>query len=258
MTHLTELAEFTHRLADSIAERHRTVFRERPDPEIKADGTPVTALDVETEDRLRAMIGEAYPGHGILGEERATRNPGAEWTWIIDPIDGTKSFVAGVPMYTVLIGLAHRDDGLVLGAVDQPILGSRWVGGGELPTVSERGPVRCRQDVGLAEAFITVGSLDHFGARSDAFDRVVCAARWTMVGRDSYLAGLLAAGRLDAVILDALNLYDYAALVPVVEGAGGVAVDLEGHRACLEEPEVMIFAGTRRLADEILDVVHSR
>ena len=254
---LDELAGFAAELADSVGERHREVFHAPPPPEIKDDGTPVTALDVETEDRLRERIVERFPDHGILGEERETRNPGAEWTWIIDPIDGTKSFVAGVPMYTILIGLAHRDDGLVLGAVDQPILRSRWIGGPGHATVTPAGPARTRQGVTLRDAFITVGSLDHFGDLSDGFDRVVAGSRWTMVGRDSYLAGLLAGGRLDAVVLDRLNVYDYAALVPVVEGAGGVAVDLDGRRASLDPPDVMVFAGSAELAREIVDTVRA-
>lgn len=255
MTDLEGARNAVEHWLDALRDRHQEVFRLPPDPIIKDDGTPVTALDMETEDRLREMITAAYPEHGILGEERETRNPDAEWMWIIDPIDGTKSFVAGVPLYTILIGLAHRGR-LVFGAVDQPIVGSRWIGGVDLPTVSVDGPVKTRSGVSLADAFVTVGSLDHFGRRRERFDRVVETARWTMVGRDSFLAGLLASGRLDAVILDRLNVYDYAALVPVVEGAGGVAVDVNGRRASLEPPELIIFAGSEALAEEIVAIVH--
>ena len=249
-----DIIAFADELADAIRDRHREVFPEKPEVVIKPDGTPVTPLDLETEDRLRDMIEARYPDHGILGEERPTTNPEAEWMWIIDPIDGTKSFLAGIPLYTLLIGLVH-DGRLVFGLVDQPVLGTRWIGGAEVPTRCNGEPVVARADARLADAFLAIGSLVHFGEASDRVDAVVDAARWTIVSRDSYLFGLIASGRLDGFVIDAMNLYDYAGVIPVIEGAGGVVVGADGKPAGLEPPEIMIFAANSTLADEIASIL---
>ena len=107
---LETLVAFANELGTAIRPSHRDVFHRAPDVVNKDDGSPVTTLDVGTEDLLRAMIEDRFPDHGILGEERPERNPGAPWRWIMDPIDGTKSFVAGIPLYTLLLALT-RDDG---------------------------------------------------------------------------------------------------------------------------------------------------
>ena len=245
MESMDELTAFANELADLAREGHREIFERPPEVTIKGDGSPVTALDVATEDRIRARIVERYPEHGIIGEERERRNPEAELSWIIDPIDGTKSFVAGVPLYTVLIGLARGGE-LILGAVDQPILETRWVGGVSVPTRRDGVEVRSRREVALEDAFIAMGSYSTFGERREDLMRLTDRARWTLVGRDSFLAGLVASGRLDGLVLDGMNLYDFAALAPIVEGAGGVALNERGERLGLGRARARDLRGKRR------------
>lgn len=217
-----------HRLAD--AARHAILPYYRSDVAIddKADDSPVTLADRGAEQTMRALLAELAPGHGIIGEEFGRERDDAEWVWVLDPVDGTKSFIAGRPTFCILIGLLHHGRP-VLGIIDQPVLGERWVGvEGAATTLNDR-PVRTSGIDTLAAARVgTTGPELLPGASSDDFARLQARARFTVWGGDAYLYAMLASGGLDIVAEYGLKLHDFAALVPVVQGAGGVMTDWRG------------------------------
>ncbi len=177
---------------------------------------------------MRALITEAFPAHGILGEEYGTEREDAEFLWVLDPIDGTKSFISGVPLFGTLIALL-RDGVPVLGVIDQPILQERWLGIAGVGTTLNGAPARTRTCPELADASLFATSPDMFqGADADAFARLAAGVRLVRHGADCYASGLLASGFVDLVVEASLAPYDYCALVPVIQGAGGIATDWDG------------------------------
>lgn len=224
--HLVALAQ---RLADSSASVIRRYFRTAVAVDDKADHSPVTIADREAERIIRTIIESQRPDDGIFGEEFGTKNLDAEWVWVIDPIDGTKSFIAGRPIFGTLIALLHKGTP-VLGVIDQPIIGDRWVGVTGRPTTHNGQPARVRPcPGGVKAAMFGTTSPDLFpGSDYDAYRRVVSQVKVSAYGGDCYTYGLLASGYYDLVVESGLKLYDFAALVPVVTGAGGVMTDWEG------------------------------
>jgi histidinol phosphatase-like enzyme (inositol monophosphatase family) len=224
-----ELVKLALRMVDSSGEVIRRYFRTPVAVDDKADQSPVTIADREAERAIRAIIEAERPNDGIHGEEFGIRNPDADWLWVIDPIDGTKSFITGRPIFGTLVALLHRGQP-VLGIIDQPIIGDRWIGAAGRPTTFNGRPARVRPcPGGLSSAMLGTTSPDLFpGGDADAFRRVDAAAKVTVYGGDCYSYGLLAAGFYDLVIESGLQLYDFAALVPVVTGAGGLMTDWQG------------------------------
>ncbi|MBA3855077.1 MAG: histidinol-phosphatase [Gemmatimonas sp.] len=199
--------------------------------ELKGDLTPVTAADRGAEELLRRMIKARFPAHGILGEEFGPENIEAEFVWVLDPVDGTKSFVTGVPLFGTLIALLHRGEP-VLGCIHQPILGQLMIGDGQTTTLNGV-PVRCRATRALADATLLTcdwvsPSIHQSGVAFERLSRTVKLARtWG----DCYGYLLLASGWADIVVDPIMNPWDIAALVPVVRGAGGVITDWQGAAA---------------------------
>ncbi|NNE48834.1 MAG: histidinol-phosphatase [Altererythrobacter sp.] len=221
------------RLADAAGTVIRPLFRGDWRVETKEDFTAVTEADRAAEAAMRAIIEAELPDDGIFGEEYGTRNEGAGRQWVLDPIDGTQSFVAGRPIFGTLIALC-QDGWPVLGVIDQPILGERWVGVIGQGTTFNGKPASTRRCRALEGASIATTSPHAFAEEEvDAYLRVVAKAYpkrpYPVYGGDCYNYGLLASGHLDIVIESGLNLYDYAALVPVVEGAGGQMSDWQGN-----------------------------
>ncbi|AWK87462.1 histidinol-phosphatase [Azospirillum thermophilum] len=224
--HLVTLAQ---RLADAGAAVVRRYFRTPVAVDDKADHSPVTIADREAELAIRSLIEAERPDDGIYGEEHGTKNLDAEWVWVIDPIDGTKSFITGRPIFGTLIALLRRGRP-VLGIIDQPVVGDRWIGAAGRPTTHNGKPARVRPcPGGLAGATFGTTSPDLFpGEDYEAYRRVAAAAKVAVYGGDCYSYGLLASGYYDLVVESGLKLYDFAALVPVVTGAGGLMTDWEG------------------------------
>ncbi|MDO9502759.1 histidinol-phosphatase [Falsiroseomonas sp.] len=209
----------------------RPLFRSALLVEAKGDASPVTEADRAAERAIRALLAERHPDHGVIGEEYGDTNPDAEWVWVLDPIDGTRAFVTGRPLFGTLIGLLHR--GIpVLGVIDQPTTGERWTGITGQPTTFRSGfggTPRCRPCARLAEAELSCTSPDMFDAKSaPRFAAVKAAARRTTWGGDCYAYGLLALGLVDAVVDATMKPWDWAALVPVIQGAGGTCTDWAG------------------------------
>ncbi len=220
-----------NRLADAAGAAIRPLFRGDWDQEQKADRTFVTEADRAAEAAMRGIIETERADDGIVGEEYGTRNEGAGRQWVLDPIDGTTSFIAGRPIFGTLVALL-QDGWPVLGVIDQPIAKERWVGRIGDGTTFNGKPVRVSPCRSLEDAVLATTTPHQFsGEDVDAFMGVAksVAERKIIYGGDCYNYGLVASGHVDVVIEAGLQLYDYAALVPVVEGAGGTMSDWQGN-----------------------------
>jgi histidinol phosphatase-like enzyme (inositol monophosphatase family) len=235
------------RLADAAGAAIRPFFRKRFAMEAKADLSPVTEADRAAEAAMRAILAEERPDDGVIGEEYGPHRADAARVWVLDPIDGTRSFVAGRPIFGTLVALLDRGTP-TLGLIDQPIAGERWIGAAGKPTTLNGAPIATRACAGLADAHLATTGPGYFTPDSfAAFERVRLSARDTLWGGDCYNYGLLAAGHLDLVIEDGLKLYDFAALVPIVEGAGGRMTDWDGRSLTMASDGRVIAAGDPRL-----------
>jgi histidinol phosphatase-like enzyme (inositol monophosphatase family) len=247
-----EAAAFAENLANATGEIALRYFRRPLAVDTKADASPVTEADRRIETLIRQRIRERFPTHGILGEEHGREAGSDDMTWVIDPIDGTKSFISGMPTFGTLIALA---DGAtpVLGVIDHPALAERWVGRAGVPTRRNGTVCRTSTCTRLADAVLYATTPDMFkgGART-RFNAVSGAARMRRFGGDCYAYALLASGFVDVVIEAELQPYDYMALVPVIEGAGGVITDWRGTRLGLESDGRVVAAATPALHGELV------
>jgi len=226
MPDLTPYRAFLTELARESGEFIRPLFGQPGlAVETKADQSPVTAADRGAEELLRDRITRRFPDHGIIGEEFGSVRADAEFTWVLDPIDGTKSFITGVPLWGTLIALLHGGQP-VLGCIHQPILNQLMIGDGTETTLNDR-VVRVRPCARLAEAtLLTSDPLCPAGHPSAvAFATLQREVRLARTWGDCYGYLLLASGRADVVLDPIMNPWDIAALVPIVRGAGGVITD---------------------------------
>jgi inositol-phosphate phosphatase/L-galactose 1-phosphate phosphatase/histidinol-phosphatase len=229
-----DLIRFAEHLADVAGALVRRHFRNpRLTVEAKPDLSPVTEADRAIEEALRAEVASAHPDHGFVGEEFEAINPDAEHVWVVDPIDGTKAFLAGKPTFGTLIALL-REGAPVLGIIDHPALGERWVGAAGHPTMHDGKPVRARRCAGLNAAVLYASSPEMFkGEERDRFEALRSSVRVNGWGTDCLAYGLLASGFVDLVAEASMGPHDFLPLVPVVEGAGGRITDWEGRALTL-------------------------
>jgi len=219
---------------------------------------PVTAADKGAEAAIRKCISEIHPSHGVIGEEYGEDRPGAEFVWVIDPIDGTRAFIAGLPLWTTLIGL--RFEGRpVLGSIGQPYLGEIYVGYGGRARLESGGQTRilaARKGVPLGSAIIatTDPHAGFQGAERDAWRRVRAGARLARLGCDAYAYAMVAAGAIDLVLEAGLKNWDIEAALPIIAGAGGVTSDWRGEPVGCEGGQVAI-AGDPALLAEVLPML---
>lgn len=196
--------------------------------DLKADKSPVTAADRGAERLMRELIGWKFPAHGIVGEEYGSEREDADFVWVLDPIDGTKSFTASVPLFGTLIALLHHGQP-VLGCIHQPILGELLVGDGSVTTLNGV-PVRTRQTRQIEDATVLTSDpsilTKHRGG--PGFQGLMGRARIARSWGDCYGYLMVATGRADVMYDPVMNLWDIAALVPIVRGAGGVITNSEG------------------------------
>lgn len=196
--------------------------------ESKSDDSPVTAADRGAEELMRAMIAKRFPEHGIIGEEFGTERGDAEFVWVLDPIDGTKSFITGVPLWGTLIGLLHRGQP-ILGCIHQPVLNQLLIGDGNTTTINGR-TARVRPCADLASATLLTSDVGNLAKYQDgaACDRLTRRVRLYRTWGDCYGYLLLATGFADVMFDPIMNPWDIAALVPVIRGAGAVITDWRG------------------------------
>lgn len=252
---IEEFRQFAERVAERARAMSLPCFRHRLHVGFKDDDSPVTAVDRDVEAMVRDCIRETYPEHGVLGEEHGASHVDAEYVWSIDPIDGTRSFVTGWPLWGTLLALLHNGRP-VLGVIDMPVLGERWVGSNGTSATFNDSPCRSGQTARLADAIVYTTSPDAFAPDELAvFERVSRAARGRRFGGDCYSYALLASGHIDAVIEAGLKPYDYLALAPVIEAAGGVITDWEGKPLGMKSGSRVIAAGSAELHREIMGLI---
>jgi inositol-phosphate phosphatase / L-galactose 1-phosphate phosphatase / histidinol-phosphatase len=253
---LNSLHTFANSLADlarTLARRH---FRATVAYERKEDGSPVTAADTAIEAALRATIQQQFPTHGIFGEEKGQTGD-ARALWVLDPIDGTKSFLTGMPLFGALIAFVAENESKI-GVIEMPALGERW--SATATTVTHNGTAchtsACKT---VRDARVYTSSPDFFKSADDwiRYDRLSRSASIRRFGGDCYQYGLLASGYCDLVVEASLMPYDFLALVPVVEAAGGVITDWEGRRLGLQSGEKVIAAATPQLHAEALAMLNA-
>jgi histidinol phosphatase-like enzyme (inositol monophosphatase family) len=217
---------------------------------------PVTAADRGAEAEIRRRIAWRHPSHGVIGEELGEDRPEAEFVWVVDPVDGTRAFVAGLPVWTTLIALRHQG-APVLGSIGQPYLGETYVGGGpagaRLVTAGGERPLKVRTGVPLAEAIIATTDPEAGFNKTEraAWAQVRAASRLARLGCDAYAYAMVAAGTIDLVLEAHLKSWDVEAAVPVIAAAGGFVTDWRGQPIGRHGGQ-MAIAGDRPLLDEAL------
>lgn len=242
-------------LADTTGPIVMAHFRQPLDIVAKDDATPVTVADRGAEEKMRELISDQFPDHGIVGEEFAPVNPDAEFVWVLDPIDGTKSFVTGKPLFGTLIALLHGGKP-VIGIIDMPAINERWVGCSGRQTTFNGNDVKVRACPDIQGAWLYATSPHMFeGEDFPAFENVRKNSRCVLYGADCYAYGLLANGSCDLVVEAQMGVYDYCALVPVVQGAGGVMSDWQGEPLGLKSDGRVLAAGDVKTAEATMKLL---
>jgi histidinol phosphatase-like enzyme (inositol monophosphatase family) len=254
-----EVAAFCNQLADAARPIALAYFRSKLSFERKDDLTPVTIADQTIERELRSLIAGRFPDHGVLGEEMESK-PGERFTWYLDPIDGTKSFISGMPLFGTLIALCddlaeEPADGVIAGLIDMPALGERWYGDAGGTTFNGvPACVSAVQDLGKAQIYTS--SPDFFAPHEWAlYDALSRRAMFRRFGGDCYQYGLLASGHCDLVVEASLKPFDFMALLPVVRGAGGVMRDWDGKALTARSDGRVVAAANERLLHQALEVL---
>ena len=245
-------------LAGQLADVARRIvlehFRAPIAVERKTDDTPVTVADRDIETHMRRMIRAAFPGHAVRGEEFAAEGSG-EFTWVLDPIDGTKSFISGYPLFGSLIALQHGDRP-VLGVIEAPVVAERWVGADGRATLFNSKPARARDCRSLGEAILYTTSPDTFDATERSrFEALSARTALRRFGGDCYLYGMLASGFCDLVVESHLKPHDFMAVIPVVTGAGGRISDWRGERLSAASDGRVVAASTEALWRQALEIL---
>jgi inositol-phosphate phosphatase / L-galactose 1-phosphate phosphatase / histidinol-phosphatase len=244
-----------HALADAAGAAIRPLFRAEFGLEMKGDDSPVTRADREAEAAMRRLLAAERPRDGVHGEEEGVTEGTSGRQWVLDPIDGTRAFIAGRPIFGTLIAL--MDGGFpVLGIIDQPILRERWVGMAGRATELNGRPAQTRRCRELKDALLATTSPALFADDElHAFEHLDAAVKSTVLGGDCYNYACLASGHLDVVVESGLKLHDFAALVPVVEGAGGVMCDWAGDPLHAGSVGQVIAAGDAARVEDILEAL---
>jgi len=233
---------------DAAREITLRYFRQPLDIVQKSDRTPVTIADKQTEELIRKIIGEAFPEHGFYGEETGQTNIDQPWTWVVDPIDGTSSFSTGKPTFGTLVALCYKGKPQ-LGIIDHAALDDRWIGIKGKQTTYNGSPVKSNSEkTTLAEAAAYTTTPLMFDAETQPrYQALADQCQFTVFGADCMGYGLVASGFAELVIEADLKPYDFMALVPVVEGAGGVISDWQGNAITLDTADQILASANPSL-----------
>lgn len=245
-----------HEMADTAARLARKYFREALHIADKKDLTLVTEADLAIEEALRQLIRQKTPECGVIGEEFNNENSDREFNWVIDPIDGTIAFSMGKPTFCTLIALL-RNNQPVLGLILQPILNEIYFGVANQQTVYNGNNIQVGHENILSRARLSITS-PHMFRRSEhmpILNKLQNTVRATSFGGDGYHYGLLASGHIDIIVERGLKLYDWAALVPIVKGAGGFIGDWQGKELNLESNGEVLAAGNKMLFEQVIELI---
>ena len=262
---IREYTVFLDRLADAAADITLAMFKKPVDVinkgrKLDLDFDPVTEADKQAEKAIRRLINQTYPTHNILGEEHGQeQNSQAssteQYTWVIDPIDGTRAYICGIPTWGTLVALNDGGKPFV-GLLDQPYLKERYVGTPE-GSYLNGAPIHCRPCTELSQATISTTDPTQFfacAADAEAFARVAKKARLVRNGYDCYAYVMVATGFMDVVIESGLEAYDIQALIPIVEGAGGIVTDWQGGSAA--NGGQVVASATSALHEQVLALLN--
>jgi inositol-phosphate phosphatase/L-galactose 1-phosphate phosphatase/histidinol-phosphatase len=255
---LSDLTHFAEHLAGIARPMLLAAASKQAAIETKVDRSFVTATDKAIEQRLRREIAERYPAHGIIGEEEGRERENASVQWVLDPIDGTAPFIAGVPVFGTLIALAI-DDVPVVGVMDFPMTDDRLVGQSGALTLHNGRPCHTRNCPSLDKAIMATMNPDFFTADETAsLDQLRSETAWRIYGTSSFGYGQLARGRIDLAFDTRLGIYDFAVYRPIIEGAGGVVTDWQGSAITPRSGPQVLAAGAQSLHRLALDKIASR
>lgn len=246
---------FAVALAEIARKMLRDVNTEALNISAKSDRSLVTQLDVDIERALRTRIVDRFPSHGIIGEEAGTQSEAADMVWVLDPIDGTAPFIAGIPVYGTLIALCV--EGVPqLGIIDVPGVDAMWLGVAGRPTLRNGSAVRTRACADLSLAMMTNSNQDYMSTvERPALDALRQATATRVYGGACLNYGRLADGRTDLAIDAGQKVFDFAPFRPIVEGAGGVITDWSGAALTLSSKGRILAAGDARLHSQALGIV---
>jgi inositol-phosphate phosphatase/L-galactose 1-phosphate phosphatase/histidinol-phosphatase len=243
--------------ANRFADISRAIIREeiyRPrEVSVKSDATPVTPVDQKVERALRAAIKETFPEHGIVGEEYDNHNSDSDYVWVLDPIDGTMAFIAGLPTFATLIALTWRGSP-ILGVMDSPITEERWVGVDGVGTTLNGELIQSRPCKSLGNAFAHTSSPLYFESESEvaAYDRIKSTVQFLIFGGGCHAFGRVAHGYIDVAFETSHDIHDYLALVPIINNAGGVISDWQGNPLTLSSGPQFLACGDQAVHSQAL------
>ena len=242
-------------ITERASEIPRKYFRAEFEIDHKQDNSPVTIADQETEQFIRESLQSQFPDHAIFGEEFGRETTNSEFEWIIDPIDGTRSFVSGMPLYGMLLALI-RNNQPQFGIIRMPELDEVYVGDGQTATLNQSQTLQCSSITSIDEAIIYINEGEKINQVNPAlFKNLSECGRVMRLGYDCYPHALLAAGKVDAVIDFDLKPYDYYSLIPVIEGAGGIITDWTGGKLSMESRGDVVSAATGALHEQVLELI---
>jgi myo-inositol-1(or 4)-monophosphatase len=252
MNFIDEFQRFAKHLADESAKVIKPYFRTKINIEQKSDLSPVTIADKKAEEVLREIIKKEFPSHGIIGEEFGTENEDAEFVWVLDPIDGTKSFISGALSFGTLIALLHKNKP-VLGVINHPILNEFLIGDNFTTYLNEhKVSVRNISEISQATLIVTdhLNAVDYLG--KEKFETIIRKVKIYRNWGDCYGYYLLSTGFVDIMIDSIMSIWDKMALIPIVRGSGGIITDCNGN-----EPEsgTSILAATPKLYKPVLEIL---
>ncbi len=250
---IEEYKKFAKKLADASARIINNYYRTKIQIEVKEDLSPVTLADKKSEEAMRELIMKEYPGHGILGEEFGNYNPEAEFKWILDPIDGTKSFICGTPLFGTLIALLKNGDP-VLGAINLPVLNEFLIGDNYSAELNNK-KVRVRNCDSLSSAVMLVTDIPDIEKfqNINRFNALVKKVKLLRNWGDCYGYYLVAAGFADIMIDPIMSPWDTMALIPVIRGAGGIITDYHGNDPVKGNS---IIASSQSIHQEIIKILN--
>ncbi len=248
--------KFANKLADAAGITSMEYFRTSLDIDNKSDESPVTIADRNTELKIRSMIEKEFPEHGILGEEFDNVNSNAEFIWVIDPIDGTRSYIAGHKDFGNLISLTQNKKPII-GIINCPAHDERWVGVRNQNSTVNQQIVKTSNVTAIEDAYFFSSGLyfDEPHLRN-AVDKIKNKVRYFRYGGDCYMYGMVASGLIDIVIEDTLKAHDYMALVNVIEGAGGMISDKFGNEITTDSQGSVVASANKELHSKLISLIN--
>jgi inositol-phosphate phosphatase/L-galactose 1-phosphate phosphatase/histidinol-phosphatase len=255
---LKGFAAFAEALAEQSCRMMLAAINQRTSFATKSDESPVTEVDRSIEKTLRHSIAQAYPDHGILGEEFEPLGLDRDWIWVLDPIDGTKSYITGMPVYSSLIALTYR--GIpIIGVMEFPATRERWVGIEGVGTSLNGRQVSTRPATDLKRCLLATGNPEAYTSEEEeGFMRLRDGTKWRIYGGSSYIYATLARGLVDIAVDSGLGPHDYCAIAPVVRNAGGTMTDWNGKPLTIDSGRQCVATGDPALHAHVLECLTSR